>query len=251
MRMGSVSDITVRGSRPPVERITVLITEGDSLVRQGLQLWLASHEDVQVIGGAAASAQALGIAEASHPDILLLSVEMLKASGLEFLCDLRHKSPGTKVLIFSAILEDTFIIEALQHGVMGYLLKTATPHDLIKAVHAIRGGEIWAQRKVLTEVLGRMRQRISELEKRPVVPGEHLTKREHDIVRGVMQGMTNQEIAMRLGISEKTVKSHLHSIFGKLQVRRRAQLLRTAVAIPGGKPPPPLAPSPLLLVKAT
>jgi DNA-binding NarL/FixJ family response regulator len=222
-----------------VERITVLITEGDGLFRQGLHFCLASHEDVQVIGEVAANSQALAIAEAFHPDILLLGTDMLKASGLEFLWQLRTKSPRTKVLIFSSAVEDKFIVEALQHGAMGYLLKIATPNDLIKAVHAIHRGEIWAERKVLTQVLYRMRQRISELEKHPVAQGEHLTKREHEIVQWVMQGMANKEIAMQLGISEKTVKAHLRNIFGKLKVRRRVQLLCMPITTcPSRKPEP-------------
>jgi DNA-binding NarL/FixJ family response regulator len=209
-----------------VDRITVLIADSDGLVRQGLRLFLALQEDVQVIGEAASNSQALSLAEAFHPDILLLSVEMLKASGLEFLFDLRAKSPRTKALIFSSAIEDTFIIEALQHGAMGYLLKTATQHDLIKAIRVARAGEVWAQRRVLTEVIERMRSRLSELERHPVGPGELLTDREREIVQSVIQGMTNKEIAIRLRISEKTVKSHLHSIFGKLKVSRRVQLCR-------------------------
>jgi DNA-binding NarL/FixJ family response regulator len=207
-----------------VERITVLITESEGLFRQGLRLCLALHEDVQVIGEAAASSQALGIAEVFHPDILLLGVDMLKASGLEFLLELRTKSPRTKVLIFSSALEDTFIIEALQHGAMGYLLETATPNDLIKAIRAIRGGEIWAQRKVLTQLLAHMRQQLRALQGLPLELRETLTDREREIVNWVMQGMLNKEIATQLGISEKTVKAHLRNIFRKLKVSRRAQL---------------------------
>jgi DNA-binding NarL/FixJ family response regulator len=209
-----------------VDRITVLIADGDGLVRQGLRLFLALQEDVQVIGDAASSPQALSLAEAFHPDILLLRVEMLKARGLEFLFDLRAQSPRTKALIFSSAIEDTFIIDALQHGAMGYLLKTATQFDLIKAIRVACAGEVWAQRRILTQLIERMRLRISELETLPVGPGDLLTDREREIVRWVMQGMRNKEIAARLWISEKTVKSHLHSIFGKLKVSRRIQLVR-------------------------
>jgi two-component system, NarL family, response regulator LiaR len=214
------------------ERITVLIADADGLFRQGLRLFLALQEDIQVVGEAADSPHALGIAESLHPDVLLLGVLMLKASGLEFLSKLRTKSLKTKVLIFSGTLDDAFIAEALQHGAMGYLLKTSTHSDLVKAVRTTCAGEIWAQRQMLTQVIECMRQKISELQNHPIEQVEHLTEREHEIVQWVMQGMTNKEIAIRLGISEKTVKSHLHSIFGKLKVTRRFQLLRTPVATP-------------------
>jgi DNA-binding NarL/FixJ family response regulator len=151
---------------------------------------------------------------------------MLRESGLGFLLELRSKSPTTKVLVFSSANEDNFIVEALQHGAMGYLLKTATQQDLIKAIRITQAGEIWAERRVLTQVLDRMRLKLGQLEKRPIEVGEQLTEREREIVQWVIQGMTNKEIAVRLGISEKTVKSHLHSIFGKLKVSRRVQLLR-------------------------
>jgi DNA-binding NarL/FixJ family response regulator len=209
-----------------VDRITVLIADSDGLFRQGLRLFLALQEDIQVIGEAASIPQARARAEDFHPDILLLSVEMLRESGLEFLFEIRTKSPKTKVLIFSSANEDNFIVAALQHGAMGYLLKTATQQDLIKAIRMTQAGEIWAERRVLTQVLHCMRLRLRELETRPIEVGEQLTEREREIVPWVIQGMTNKEIALRLGISEKTVKSHLHSIFGKLKVSRRIQLLR-------------------------
>jgi RNA polymerase sigma factor (sigma-70 family) len=208
------------------EQITVLIADDDALFRQGLRLFLALQEDIRVIGEAPDGPQALGIVEALRPDILLLGVQLLKASGLKFLSALRSKSPKTKVLIFSGSLEDAFISEALQHGAMGYLPKTSTQNDLIKAIRTTRAGEIWAQRKVLTQVLEHMREKLNELQDHPLEQGEQLTEREREIVQWVMQGMTNKEIASRLGISEKTVKTHLHNAFGKLKVSRRFQLLR-------------------------
>jgi DNA-binding NarL/FixJ family response regulator len=215
-----------------VQRITVLIADDDALLRQGLRLFLALQEDIRVVGEVSEGPQALGIAEALSPDILLLGVQMLKASGLQFLFDMRVKSPKAKVLIFSGMPEDSFMLEALQQGAMGYLLKTATQTDLIKAIRSTCAGEIWAQRRVLTQVLEHMRRKISELQEHSVEQGENLTEREREIVHWVMQGMTNKEIAIRLGISEKTVKSHLHSDFGKLKVTRRYQLIRLMSGTP-------------------
>lgn len=214
------------------EQTTVLIAAGDCLFRQGLRLFLTLQQGIHVIGEAATTSQALSIAETFQPDILLLSIQMLKTSGLDFLTHLHAKSYKTKVLILSSTLEDSFIVGALRQGAMGYLLETATPSDLIKAIQTTCAGEIWAQREVLTQVIEGMRCRISELEGHSVEPGEHLTEREREIVQRVMQGMTNKEIAIRLGISQKTVKSHLHSIFGKLKISRRFQLFRASVDSP-------------------
>jgi two-component system, NarL family, response regulator LiaR len=220
------------GREDSAEAITVLIAAYDSLFREGLRLFLSSHKDIRVIGEAADGVQAMGIVDTLRPDILLLGGQMLKESGLKLLPAFRSKSPKTKVLIFSGRLEDAFIAEALLHGAMGYLLTTSTQKDLIKAIRATCAGEIWAERKVLTQVLEDMRRRINELQDQPLERGEHLTEREREIVQCVTHGMTNKEIASRLGISEKTVKTHLHSTFAKLKVNRRVQLFRAPSNFP-------------------
>jgi DNA-binding NarL/FixJ family response regulator len=214
------------------EAITVLIAAYDYLFREGLRQFLSSHKDVRVIGEADDGVQALGMVDTLRPDILLLGGQMLKESGLKLLSAFRSKSPKTKVLLFSGRLEDAFIAEALLHGAMGYLLTTSTQKDLIKAIRATCAGEIWAERKLLTQVLEDMRRRINELQHQPLERGEHLTEREREIVQYVTHGMTNKEIASRLGISEKTVKTHLHSTFAKLKVNRRVQLFRAPSNFP-------------------
>ena len=114
---------------------------------------------------------------------------------------------------------------------MGYLLKTATQADLVKAIRTTHAGELWAQRKVLTQVLEHVRQRIRELQGPPLELQETLTDREREIVKWVVQGMLNKEIATDLGISEKTVKAHMRNIFRKLKVSRRAQLFRASLSL--------------------
>jgi DNA-binding NarL/FixJ family response regulator len=214
-----------------MDPIRVLIAGDHTLFREGLSLFLAQQEDMQVIGEADDGPQALRMAEALQPDILLLDVQMPNAGGLEILPNIRARSPRTNVLILSGVLEDTFLDGALQQGAMGYLLKTATQADLVKAIRTTHAGELWAQRKVLTQVLEHMRQRIRELQGLPLELRETLTDREREIVNGVMQGMRNKEIATQLGISEKTVKAHLRNIFRKLKVSRRAQLFRASLSM--------------------
>ena len=211
--------------------IRVLIAGDHALFREGLSLFLAQQEDMQVIGEADDGPQVLRMAEALQPDILLLDVQMPQAGGLEILPNIRTRSPRTNVLILSGVLDDAFIAEALLQGAMGYLLKTATHADLVKAIHTTQAGELWAQRKVLTQVLEHMRQQIRELQGPPIELRETLTGREREILNWVMQGMLNKEIAMQLRISEKTVKAHLRNIFRKLKVSRRAQLFRASLSL--------------------
>jgi DNA-binding NarL/FixJ family response regulator len=211
--------------------IRVLVAGEHTLFREGISLFLAQQEDMQVIGAAADSPQVLRMVEALQPDILLLDIRMPKAGGFDILPNIRARSPGTNILILSGVLEDRYIAEALQQGAMGYLLKTATHADLVKAIRTTHAGELWAQRKVLTQVVEHMRQQIRELQGPPLELGEPLTDREREIVKWVMQGMLNKEIATQLGISEKTVKAHLRNIFRKMKVSRRAQLFRGSLSL--------------------
>jgi DNA-binding NarL/FixJ family response regulator len=212
--------------------VRVLIASEHALFQGGLRLSLAQQEDIQVIGEAADGPQTLCLAEDLQPNILLLDVQRPQTSELVILSHLRARSPRTHILILAGVLDDAFIVEALQQGVMGYLLKTATQCDLVKAIHAIDAGELWVQRKVLTEVLEHMRQMIRALPGPPIEWQETLTDREREVVTWVMQGKTNKEVATQLAISEKTVKAHLRNIFPKLKVSRRAQLCGAPYSVP-------------------
>jgi len=208
-----------------MNKITVLIADDHTIFREGLHMLLALEEGIQVVGEATDGLQTLSMVEAFQPDILLLDIRMPELTGLEVLPKIRAKSPGTKVLILSAFFDDDVIVEALQLGAKGYLSKTLTRPDLVKAVRATHAGELWAERRVLTQTLEGLLERVNNLHGSPPDGRETLTDREQEVVRWVIQGMTNKEIASQLAISEKTVKTHLSNIFSKLKVSRRLQLL--------------------------
>jgi DNA-binding NarL/FixJ family response regulator len=210
--------------------ITVLIAVESALLGAGLRLVLAPQADLQVVGEAADSPQALHLMEALQPDLLLLDLQLPEAGGLALLSQLQARCPRTYILLLSGVLDDAVIVEALQQGAKGYVPKTATPDQLIKAIRTTYAGELWVRRALLTRVVEHWRHQLQAQHGPLVVRREALTAREHEIVRGVQQGLTNKEIATRLGISDKTVKTHLSAIFRKLQVRRRVHLLRTSLA---------------------
>ncbi len=205
--------------------ISVLIADDNTLFREGLRMLLAQEPVISVVGEAADGLQAIRLAEALQPDILLLDIRMPGLGGIEALPQIREKSPGTKVLILSGFSEDELMIQALQLGAKGYLSKLLMHRDLIKAIRTTYAGEVWAERKVLSEVLESLRQKMQEKNLPLSDMQEALTDREHEIVKWVIQGMTNKEIATRLGISDKTVKTHLSNIFNKLKISRRLQLV--------------------------
>lgn len=213
-----------------MDPIKVLIADDHAMFREALRMLLTQESGIQVVGEATQGDEALSMAEALEPDILLLDIRMPKVDGLTVLPKIREKSPRTKVLILSAFFEDDLIIEAMQNGAKGYLLKEATIKDLIKAIRATHAGELWAERRVLTQLLESLFQKVNNLHGPMSELRENLTEREQEIVKWVIQGMTNKEIAAQLGISDKTVKTHLSNIFSKLKVSRRLELLLYQIA---------------------
>ena len=213
-----------------MHQITVLIADDHALFREGLRMLLAQDNSIMVVGEAADGLQALNLADSLQPDILLLDVRMPEVGGLEVLPRIRAKCPMTKVLILSGFPEDELISKALEMGAKGYLLKTLTHKDLLKAIHATYAGEIWAERRVLTQILDNLRKKVDDLHGPLAETRESLTDREQEVVTWVMQGKTNKEIAAQLGISESTVKTHVSNIFSKLRVSRRLQLLLYRIA---------------------
>jgi DNA-binding NarL/FixJ family response regulator len=210
--------------------ITMLIAVEPALLRVGIRLFLAEQEDLQVVGEAADGPQVLRLVETLHPDILLLDLQLPEGSGLALLPQLQARSPRTYILLLGGGLDDALIAEALQQGAKGYVPKTVTPDELIKAIRKTYAGELWVRRVLLTQVVEHLRHQVRTQQGPLVVGRETLTAREQEIVRGVRQGLTNKQIATQLGISEKTVKTYLSAIFRKLRVRRRVQLLRTSLA---------------------
>lgn len=208
-----------------MHKFTVLIADDHSLFRAGLRKLLEQEEDIRVVGEATDGLQALMLAEALQPDILLLDIKMPNVDGLTVLPKIRAKSPKTKILILSGFVEDELITQALHHGVRGYLPKALTYPDLLKAMRATHAGELWVERKVIAQVLEGLLEKVTNLQAPLAETRKGLTDREDEVVKWVIQGNTNKEIAAQLGISEKTVKTHLSHIFEKLKVSRRLQLL--------------------------
>ncbi len=213
-----------------MNQITVLIADDHALFREGLRMLLAQDNSIMVVGEAGDGLQALSLTDSLQPDILLLDIRMPEVGGLEVLPRIRAKCPMTKVLILSGFPEDELVSKALELGAKGYLLKTLTHKDLLKAIHAAYAGEIWAERRVLTQILDNLRKKVHDLHGPLAETRESLTDREQEVVTWVMQGKTNKEIAAQLGISESTVKTHVSNIFSKLRVSRRLQLLLYRIA---------------------
>jgi len=229
--------------------ITVFIAEAHILLRQALNKLLAQQEGIQVVGEAVEGLQMLHRLEGLQPHILLLDIELLEMGGREALHHIRVRSPRTKIVILADVFDEEIITRALQGGVQGFVLKTALLTELVKAIHSTYAGELWAQRKLLTGVVGNLRRRVNELQGFPSDRWAAVTEREQEVSIWAVQGMTNKEIATQLGISAKTVKTHLEKVFRKLNVRRGTQLSHCSLPSPpiypasSLQPPPPKEPN--------
>ncbi len=223
-----------------MDPINVVIADAHALFGRQLIRFLEQQGDIQVIAKVVHGHQLLSVVEVLQPDILLLDVQMPKIGGLTGLPKIRAKSSKTKILILTDCIEEELIVRSLQHGAVGCLLANASPMELVKSVRTTYAGELWAQRKLVTYVVESLCQRLDELQRYLSWGREVLTSREHEVVTWTTEGMTNKEIAVQLGISEKIVKTHLQNVFRKLHVRRRVHLPRfrlTSLPPPAGAPP--------------
>ncbi len=204
-------------------RIKVAIVDDHTLFREGLVSLLQKEKDLQIVGEAVTGAEMLTVVEQTGPDVLLLDLFMPSLGGLDILSQIHERHPSTKVLVLSAVPDQEVIFQALSEGVKGYIRKSASSADLVKAIRAVHAGEAWLERGVMGHLLERLPGQ-QDPDKRDGHRSRLLSRREIEVAKHVAAGLTNKEVAERLCISEKTAKSHVASIFRKLQFRHRLQL---------------------------
>jgi len=215
--------------------IRILLADDHPIVREGLRAVLETQSDFEVVGTpeqAASGDEALHLALALQPDILLLDLEMPVMDGVETIRRLRQqtasRTPHPRVIVFTAFDNDERIIAALAAGANGYLLKGAPREDIFHAIRVTMQGGSLLQPVVASKLLRHMEQRES-IRSSPQQPlYEALTERELEVLRLLAQGMPNKEIAAHLIISERTAKFHVSSIMGKLGATNRTEAVSLA-----------------------
>jgi NarL family two-component system response regulator LiaR len=183
-------------------------------VRRGLRAFLQLQPDIEVVGEAASGPAALEAAASHQPDVVLMDLVMPGGDGVRAIASLKRANPGARVLPLSSFADDDQVFGAMQAGAAGYLLKDIEPDDLAAAIRQVHSG----QPALDPDVATRLMRRVSEP---PPAVSDQLTPRELDVLRLVVEGFANKEIARRLAITEKTVKTHVSSILQKLGVPDR------------------------------
>ena len=218
--------------------IRVGICDDQPLLRDGLRVQLGLADDLDVVGDAANGEQAVALARREHPDVLVMDVRMPVLDGIEATRRI-VAGPGTervKVLILTTFDLDDHVYAALSAGASGFLLKDATPDELVHAVRIVAAGEALLAPTVTSRLVREFARRSAGRPRRELLAT--LTERETEVLRLVATGLSNAEIAERLVISHATAKTHVSRILTKLGLRDRAQLVVAAyeagLAIPGG-----------------
>jgi len=210
--------------------IRILIADDHPIFRDGLRRLLESESDMKVVGEACDGREAVKLATEIKPDILLLDLAMPHHTGLDALRDLNTSSAGAvRIILLTAAVEKKQMVEALQLGARGVVLKDSATQLLLKSIHAVMAGEYWVGRDSVSNLVQYLRNLMQSTNEETKQKKFGLTPRELEIVSAVVAGYANREIAEYFKISEDTVKHHLSNIFDKLGVSTRLELALFAV----------------------
>ena len=247
-------------SLTPPGRIRVLIADDQRVVREGLGMLVSLIDEVEVVGSASNGAEAVRLAEAHHPDVILMDLRMPDVDGVTATADLRQRLPGARVLVLTTYADDAAILSALRAGAAGYLTKDASAEQIETAIRAVHAGQTHldpaVQARLVAAVTGAGTDprpgsgpdagsglgagsgpgagpglaagSAPNQAGRPGAPPDGLTYREAEVLTLLASGLSNAEIAQRLFLSNATVKTHINRIFAKTGARDRAQAVRYA-----------------------
>ena len=204
------------------QKIRILLADDHAVVRQGFKMILAAQPDFEIVGEAGNGREALEMAEALTPDVVVMDVAMPELNGIEATRRISASLPKTRVLALSMHKDSVYVREILRAGARGYLLKDAIDRDLLEAVRAIARGEGYISPAVSEAVLSDYRRHVTN-------PIDMLTTREREVLQLIAEGKTNKEIANDLNLSVYTVDAHRGRIMDKLNLHSTGELVRFAV----------------------
>lgn len=204
--------------------IRLLLVDDHRIVRQGIRSLLELEHDLEVVAEADNGERALELIDVFQPDVVLLDIKMADMSGVEVCRQLTLKCPDIRVIILTAFSNDENVLQCIQAGAKGYVLKDVDVAELVNIIRAVCRGEAVLDPKITAVVMGRLSGTPGRQEK--FLPS--LTSQEITIIKLVSQGLTNQEIGERLFLSQDTVKYHLRNAMQKLEARNRAEAVYKA-----------------------
>ncbi len=211
-----------------VPKIRVLIADDHEIFRDGLRRLLELEPEFEVVGEAADGAEAIAQTQQIRPDILLLDLAMPRMPGLETLRELAAQRSDVRVILLTAAVENRQMVEALQIGARGVVMKEAATQTLLKAMRAVMAGQFWVGREPIPDLAQYLKAHAAG-QQNVKARSYGLTRREIEILSTIVNGLSNKEIAQKFSLSEDTVKHHLTNIFDKLGVSSRLELALFAI----------------------
>lgn len=206
--------------------IKVLIVDDHQVVRQGLRTFLELHADITVVAEAEDGLKALELVRQLEPDVVLMDLVMPNMNGITATQKIRQSGSSARVIALTSFSEDDKVFPAIQAGASSYLLKDVSPDELVEVIRAVHHGEARLHPDITRKLMEQVSQSQNQTQE---TASQELTERELDVIRLVATGRNNREIAQQLFISEKTVKTHISNLLGKLNLEHRTQLAIYAI----------------------
>ena len=199
-------------------KLRIFIADDHAIVREGLRSLLATEPDLELVGEASDGVQAVCKVHALKPDVILLDLMMPRMDGVEAISEIKKAWQDAKIIVLTSFSDDEKVFSAIRSGALGYLLKESSPDELLKAIYSVSRGEGFLSPSIASKVM-------REINQPPKLPPTEspLTEREVEILQLVAQGLTNDDIAEKLVVSERTVRTHVSNILAKLQLANRTQ----------------------------
>lgn len=211
------------------KNIRVFVADDHAVVRKGIEALISSEDGMEVVGSAANGEEAVSRTAHQEFDVILLDLQMPRKSGVEAIVEIKERDAGARILVLTSFSDNENVFAAIKAGASGYILKDATPQELLAAIRNVHSGKSSIDPEIALKVIHEM-NRPSNL---PLTE-EPLTEREMQILQLVARGLSNQQIAEELVISERTARTHISNILGKLHLANRTQAalyaLRTGIA---------------------
>ena len=205
------------------DAIRVLVVDDHAVVREGLRTFLSLQDGIEVVGEAADGREAVAAAERERPDVVVMDLVMPRLDGVQAMRELRARVPRARVIVLTSFLDDDRLLPAIRAGAAGYLLKNVEPAELARAVRAADAGEALIDPVVAARLVDALADADEHRDEHP------LTAREQEVLDLIARGYANKRIALELGLSEKTVKTHVGHVLEKLGVTDRTQAAVVAV----------------------
>jgi NarL family two-component system response regulator LiaR len=202
--------------------LRILIADDHAIVREGLEAILSAQPDLTLVGSATNGLEAVSLAAQLNPDVILIDLVMPKMDGLAAIQAIRAADPQACILVLTSFADDERVFPAIKAGALGYLLKDTLPQDLLRAIREVAQGQLSLHPEIARRMLREIHQPVER-------PQNALTEREQQTLILIADGLSNQEIAAKLGIHENTVAKYVSALLGKLGLSSRTQAALYAI----------------------